>query len=165
MKKIILVFAFVLCSLIGSAQIQRTIMGQTLGVSTKKEVYNSLKDRGAFYVNIRGEEQLLVKDVRFGGFSWEIMSFSFYNNILYQVTVMDLDKDSSIISQEEKWNSISQKLESKYHNIISNKEENKISYSDGSTLVMMTKFFDTVSMLYGDMKIIDSKNNKEQNEF
>lgn len=165
MKKIILVFAFILCSLIGSAQIQRTILGQTIGVSTKKEVYNSLIDRGAFFVNIKGEEKLLVKDVRFGGFSWEIMSFNFYNNILYQVTVMDLDKDKGIISQEEKWNRISQKLESKYHNVISNKEENKISYSDGSTLVMMTKFMGTVSMLYGDTRIIEAKDIKEQNEF
>jgi len=48
MKKITLIILCLTCSMMLSAQIQRNILGQTLGVSTKDEVYSSLLSKGAF---------------------------------------------------------------------------------------------------------------------
>lgn len=160
MKKVLLVLFFAVCYLPAFSQIQRIFFGQTLGVSTKEEVYNALKSKGASCTTISGEEVVFLEDVRFGGFSWGGISFFFYNNIFSYVVFVE----SRDLRMNIEWQNITERLDSKYHNFLSSKNENKIVFSDEATMLTIGRRDDNIGMTYGDLKTIQEKKIKERDE-
>lgn len=166
MKKALLVLTFLMLFLMTmSAQIKRTIMGQTLGVSTKEEVYNSLKSKGAFLQTVGGEELVFLSDVRFGGVPWDNMSFAFYNNLLCSVSVVDLSSTGVSGMTREKWKAVSEKLESKYHDYPCVKKDEGVFYEDDATSVVMVFIKGSLMLMYSDVKLRKEKSAKEDEEF
>ena len=89
MKKIIAVFIFLFVCLFSSAQINRTILGCTIGESTLSQVKQTLKSQG---IKLKYEKNadayIYISDnkfVSFGGVNWNGVGFYFKNDRLYQV--------------------------------------------------------------------------------
>ncbi len=164
MKKIALIILCLTCSMMLSAQIQRNILGQTLGVSTKDEVYSSLLSKGAFFENMMGEEAIFVKDVRFGGYPWSVVMLFFYNNVLYKAILVD-SSDDITIDAKKKWTQITNLLDTKYSKYKHIEEELNKSYGDLHTFLVISIASGQVSMMYSDVELEFKKSNKEASEF
>lgn len=98
MKKTVLLFLLSFFYLNASAQLQRHILGQELGKTTKSEALSSLESKGAHLAVMGGDDVLVLKDISFGGFSWTYVFMTFYNDIL--LNVLFSDSPDSIYNEE-----------------------------------------------------------------
>ena len=151
-------------SLSMQAQIQRTFMGQTLGVSTKAEVIDALDDKGAFPSHLNGEDVICIKDIRLGGHSWGMITFVFYNDILLTVLLGETESYLDPDLCEQKWKNIVNKLDSKYSDFKIDDEDKLKSYRDNYTILIVSRKTGTVAMGYTDYQLGTKKKNEESDE-
>ncbi len=154
MKKTLLFILAGLMALSMQGQIQRTFMGQTLGVSTKSEVLKSLEYKGAFEQIISGEQTVCIKDIRFGGHLWGMITFNFYNGKLMNVSLIDFNENASMPNYMDKWDEIIRKLDSKYNLYKATDNEKLKSYKDNITTIMLSKELGTISLSYIDDELM-----------
>lgn len=137
MKKNVLLILFILFSICIDAQIQRNFWGLKLGVSTKKEVMNHFK---AKKIPVSFEDGVLVvKDVHFGGYTWEDCRIEFYKNKFVAIFLSSANALNSKEYLDSRWEYLVVRLDSKYGKFLESHEEdnNKHSkvYSDTITTV------------------------------
>ena len=166
MKRILFISVLTILSLSVAAQIQRKFMGQTLGESTKSSVYNELKDKKAYYDKIDGDEVICIKDVRFGGYSWDYAVFKFCDNKLMTVFFWvlgepDLDNENS----NPRWNDIRNRLSSKYDNYVIEDENDSKSYMDDKTYLNISKTDGRLLMGYSDLELAKNQKDADDNEY
>ncbi len=108
MKQSLIILVFIICAtLTSSAQIQRQILGYTLGVSTKAAVVNGLKNKG-FEVEIikdaanKGPIFYLVKGgVSFAGCIWDDVRVGFVNGKFASIMLTSYLKESQADKLED----------------------------------------------------------------
>lgn len=89
MMKRLLIFTFFIAFSLGiSAQLPRNFYGATLGVSTKSQAIKALL-ANKVSIAVNGEDNLNVRNVSFGGVSFDEVIMEFYDNILYKVVFGD----------------------------------------------------------------------------
>lgn len=114
MKKVLLITLMFVLSLNGFSQINRTIWGCTLGISTKQQVRTVLESRG-YNVLIEPDGSLAVKtnNFNFGGSFWTYVSFCFVNNLLSQVWFQN-NENQSIVKINDTYEKVKLSLDKKY---------------------------------------------------
>lgn len=89
-KVVFLIASFIIFSTTIEAQVQRSFWGLELGRSTKTEVKSFiLSNKLQHEDNFNGYDAIGITDLReltFGGYSWSV-TFIFYNNILYHISM------------------------------------------------------------------------------
>lgn len=159
MKKVILLFVMVCLSLNVSAQIQRSFFGHELGVATKAEIYESLKDKGAKIEILNGEETVCLNNARFGGYSWDMIAFFFYKNKFFQIVLFDFNS-----SNADKGKNIYNKLLSKYEKYVTSDKTGRCMFNDEKTIIFHM-YEDGVTLGYSDVKLRNELDNQELDEF
>lgn len=153
MKKVLLTLVFLtLSSLFCSAQIQREFFGLYLGEATQKKAEQTIKDLGYRIVN-SDNTGFSLKNLRFGGITWDFVSFHFQNNKFYLVSFMESNQTSS-----NEYVSLKEKLMGKYQEFIEkDKATNTLtSFKDDKTTLLF--FVNELGMVlsYGDNKLTNT---------
>lgn len=165
MKKTILLFLLSIFYLNVSAQLQRHILGQELGKTTKSEALSSLESKGAHLEVMGGDDVLVLKDISFGGFSWTYVFMTFYNDIL--LNVLFSDSPDSIYNEEareKKYQKLSTKITKKYSSYLVKDDLDGKDFSDNITIVSIFNKHSRICLGYLDLKLDSIKREKENNE-
>ena len=112
MKKVLAISLALIIGLSLSAQIQNNLLGFTLGVSTKYEVYNKYKDEVKFTVDEIGT--ISVGDIVFAGYKWDYTSFSFYDNKLESIHFFNTEPFTPEQIMQLMWERLRTSLLNKY---------------------------------------------------
>ena len=165
MKKTVLLFLLSFFYLNVSAQLQRHFFGQELGKTTKSEALKSLESKGAYLTNIGGNEVLYLSDVRFGGFSWDFVTMSFYNDVFSKI-LFSYGRESYANDEEreDKWLKLTMKFKEKYSIYLKRDEFEVKSFIDSMTFVAMHNVQNSISLGYADLKLENERFAKEEDE-
>lgn len=167
MKRTIFVGLLLLCVLAASAQIQRNLLGFTLGTTTKSVVYNKYKTYKSFSKDEYGN--YTVSDIVFAGEKWDYVSFEFTNNKLEAVQFVMAEPFSSkneINTAREKFNSMLWEKYSEYINVISD-SDSKVFCDNKTDLIFIYRIIDynaCISIRYSDRELFDQSSQKEMDE-
>ena len=113
MKKVLTIFLLLTICLSTSAQIQRKILGFTLGSSSKTAVYNYLKKNHIKFANTEDGEYCAY-NIKFAGQIWENVWFSFYNGMLYNIEFTISEFKTPIKTLDIIYSRLSLSLKNKY---------------------------------------------------
>lgn len=139
MKKIALFFALLWC-INTNAQIQRTLYGQTLGVSTLDDLRKVANERGLSIERL-SDVVFEIKSVTFGGYSWDRASFRYNKKKLVMVSFSKEVSNRNKIEKEilfDIYINLDRSLSNKYSNYLvkrSNDYINAVWFKDGTTSV------------------------------
>jgi hypothetical protein len=137
MKSINRIISLVLCLAIGigvNAQIRKTIMGVTIGVSTKSAVFNKLTNQG--YTFSEEPHALNIIDAEYAGYKWKKIKFCYLNNVLYKVEFNDPSVpgesywSGNVTPRATIFENLSYSINNKYKRYLTNG-----IYSDGKTQI------------------------------
>ena len=151
--KILLILFTLLTSFQTNAQIRKTLMGLTLGVSSEQAVFNKL---GSLGFSIGFEPQRHYSDnVEYAGYKWSKTTFYYHNKILYKI-----EFHCPRIPSEEGWSNkkftpASDILRTIYNNL-SNKYSNYNKggyFSDGKTRIRID--WEKCLMIYENISIAE----------
>lgn len=138
MSKIMLLTVFFTVGIYMNAQIRKTIMGVTIGASTKSAVFNKLTNQG--YTFSEEPQALNIHEAEYAGYEWQIIKFCYLNNILYKVefTNPKVPGESywmgNVTPQTTIFENIKIALSSKYSRYLKNG-----IFSDGTTQIKFSK--------------------------
>lgn len=142
-KNIFIAALMVLISLNISAQISRTILGMTLGVSTPEQCAQIMERKG---IKLRGGNTELVyggedQIVTFAGTEWHIFQLKFYRGKLCEMVFQLIDRWSNDDEMSVGNTLISTSLYRKYSKYKQNIDKGELNtldiYSDGRTQVSL----------------------------
>ena len=165
MKRIIIIFIVLFIPLASMAQIQRSLMGCTLGSSDKSSVLalyptcqigmTDVEDAFCpglpIHLNTAKGSPLIELNVAFAGIDWSYAYFGFYSNTLCEVFFGSGEYPSA-----GDWNSLKRSLISKYgkyqkdHSTYS-ADDYKIEYyifSDGKTRIVYNSWVEKTGRIY-----------------
>ena len=158
---------FLLCMITATAQIQRRILGFTLGVTTKAQVLNYLKNHHYKY-SLRKNGEQVASNITFAGYNWQDTYFSFYKGKLYCVDFRD---DGEYTPEElltEVWDRVKNSLNRKYSLYSISSKDDNIEFSDNKTYVgLKYKYIfgsKSLSIMYFDIYLFNQCSNSEYNE-
>lgn len=162
MKNIIAVFIFIICSLSCTAQIQRNILGYTLGVTNRTTMVKSLESKG-FDLEIindaanKGPVFYKVKGgVSFGGYIWDEVRIGFVNGKFASIMCNTyLTNEQSV----KLYNALNSKY-SKYSTDNTNPSSNVFDYNDKKTSAFLwIRPSGITTLSYGDEKLMNADTN------
>lgn len=128
MKKLGIIVVLVLCSLKMVAQLQNTVLGCTLGITSENGVINTLRQRGynpQYHLSV-----LFINNPSFGSIKWATACFYFKNDKLSEVRLIIDYKTASISTLQNTYDYISSLLTEKYGTYKNNEQNNVTSFSD-----------------------------------
>lgn len=171
MKKICSLLLLLQLCLSVQAQVQRNFWGLELGRSTKADVKAFLSYNGLEYTqNLGGFDVISVESeegVSFGGYSWT-PSFQFYNNILFRVTLLQINKGITSsgeyydIDTKFMFNNLKSKLSNRYGNLenpLNGQSQNQYVRRDLYTVVDMLFDDGNLVLSYYDRKLARASRN------
>lgn len=164
LRRAFALIAFCFTFTIATAQIQTQFFGSTLGQSTKATVIANLKARNILY-DSRPDGSVLLVDCKFGGYTWTMASFDFYEGTLSSVLfMMDGAVDIKL------YNSLVTTLDKKYLKYKYTSEPERSRYQDEKTHVttgynenlLNSKSF---ALIYADRHLEALQNGADEEEF
>ena len=136
MKKLLFTLFLSLLTLTMSAQIQRTFLGNTLGVSTYAQVTSNMTQKGYSLDKASDKDCAIYNYVKFAGYDCKSAYFYFHYN--YLNSVMFILEQSF---QKESFNSeieiLRNKLIDKYALYIEKNDDYEIKFIDENTLLVV----------------------------
>lgn len=109
MRNILIIFSL-LFVLSAQSQIQRSILGYTLGKTTKTELIKSLNSKGKQISKTKvDDDAIIVEHMKFGGIMWPNIFFMFYNNRLCAVNFIETGESLSQENIDLHWSIIKKK--------------------------------------------------------
>ncbi len=167
-KTSVLVLLGLVVNLSVYSQIQRNFLGFTLGVTTKNQVINYAKENKMVFV--AGNDEVCIKDIKFGGIYWPMVAFSFLSDKFYTVYFFNSDKYTPRNNLDVHWENLTSSLNAKYKNFLLEEKisETNSRYNDGITT--LDAFYDfnqgikTLSLLYYDNKLFMQNMQEDDNE-
>ena len=133
MKKVIILFLLLSC-ITTNAQLQRSILGNSLGVSKKSQVIQNMRNKGN-KVTIVDVNIIRVDDVNFGGNKWGCVFFRFYKGILYYARFQDSEYDTSRETLDITWKNLRSSLKKKYYLEIITDQDEELRFDDDRTII------------------------------
>lgn len=169
MRKTLILF-FLLFVLSAQSQIQRSILGYTLGKTTKTELIKSLKLKGKQISKTKADDDaIIVKHMKFGGIMWPDIFFVFYNNRLCAVNFIETGESLSQENIDLHWSNIKNNLRHKYSFYFINENKEELEYNDNKTKIWSSCLYrggyKCLSLLYCDNYLINLKRNKDIEDF
>jgi len=135
--KHILLTLFLFLSLCVNAQIQRTFFGQTFGEATKQDVKEMLVSKGVS-VEDYDSNNIVARDLTFGGKKWSHVVFKFYNGNFYSVVFGMQSLYENRSSVEESISEVISILKKKYPNYLLKEEEDNVMFIDLKTMASVS---------------------------
>ena len=137
MKRLVLLFIAFSLFLCANAQIRDSFFGSKLGVTTKKQLLDNLKQLGYKSLYDKENKCYYIKNVTFVGKQWDSCQFHFYKDTLSYVGFgLQSDKEDVI----DVYNRNIENVRTKYVNIegkmISDNQNNKLCYFDDGITIL-----------------------------
>ena len=171
-RRFLILLFFVINAICANAQIQRSFMDFTLGVSTKTQIENQLKARHKKY-RIVNDNCIAIENVNFGGLFWPTTYVRFYKNTFYYITFSVTAYDLGGLDVfDYYWGNLSSLLRRKYNNYIMKQNDTSYYYTDMKTDLMLYTDYERESvglvkymnLVYYDRKLDAKQSIKEMNE-
>ncbi len=171
-KRLLLVFMLVISMMTTNAQINRTIMGLTLGENTFTEVKSIMSKKGLTFDKKLQEGRYMAvanKAFDYAGQSWNIVTVDIFQGKLMSVYLSyGLHPDSDGI----KYKSIKGKLDEKYYPYIVPSGDmgthDAQTYCDGLTITRIYTLDSEaglhVYLMYSDFELAQKKRNSEKDD-
>ena len=134
MKKLLFTFIISVLALDMSAQIQRTFLGNVLAVSTYEEVRTNMRNKGYGISALINKDCAVYSDVKFAGYNCEEAYFNFIDNKFSMVTFIF---EETSIKDTDRFNSLKEKLISKYPDFKHEEKEDVVLFYDNSTFLSL----------------------------
>lgn len=169
-RQSVLVFLCFFVSIEMNAQIQRSFYDLSLGTSTQKEVKRYFKSNKKTIIK-RGNDEIYVKDLKFGGHIWPYTVFKFYKDKLKNVFFSDIKEGTDREALNLYWITLRIQIDDKYINYAAKEtsNDNLKYYDDGVTTLMIsynkTQVDNRISLLYSDKEMGDAEMKEDKNDF
>lgn len=164
MKRIISIVLLLVCVLAASAQIQRNILGFTLGETTKTQVYDYLKENQYNITDNPIKDGCMINTkVEFLGYTWAKVFISFFDDKFYSVSFYDDDEYALPAMLKERFTKLSRTLNLKYFYYFQDDQEDSKYYSDDKVYLVLHRDIDSLTgkryilLSFMDLKLMDKK--------
>lgn len=172
MKKIVFVILILLVSLSCSAQINRTFLGVTLGVSTKQQVKTIMTQKGyTVTTDPDGSYSIIADNISFGGGMWTYVSFKFVNGYLSEIWFQNNERQSAVnlkVFFDKLKMSLDKKYAAYYFDLPMDNVSKCAHYDDGKTAILLAvrnyHYLEYISIGYEDNALSKKKLQKEEDE-
>lgn len=172
MKKVyLLLLMFFFVNLNVSAQIQRKFFDFELGKTTKSEVKRYLRQKDK-YIEEKDDDTIYSSELRFGGFNWNFVAFSFCKGTLCMVYFSESDNHTARETLDALYKRLSTNLENKYQDYkrydMSNDEETVyVDLLNNTSLSLKYDYFrgyKGISLTYSDFVLRSDSYREERDE-
>lgn len=166
-RKAFLIFILSVLTLTVSAQIQRSFLGNVLGVSTYDQVRANMRDKGYHISSLFNKDCAVYRDVKFAGYNCEEVYFHFYDNKFYLVCFV---LEETNLEDKDTYDSLRLKLINKYPDYKQDENKDVIKFFDSKTLLALRYEFSRntakqdLSISYWDFNLANTKIIKDINE-
>ena len=160
MKRLLLLliaFSLFLCA---NAQIRDSFYGCKLGVTTKKQVLDNLKQLGHKIQYDKENNCYYIENVTFAGEQWDTCQFDFYKDTLYFVGFgLKSDKDKVINVYNRNIENVKTKYDKVEGKMIRDNQNSKLCYFDDGIVILSIGYNieedNYVSLIYQSKKLIN----------
>lgn len=160
MKRLVLfliAFSLFLCA---NAQIRDTFYGCKLGVTTKKQLLDNLKQLGHECLYDKENKCYYIEDVTFAGEQWNTCQFDFYKDTLYLVGFGLISDNDEVINV---YNRNIENVKTKYDKVegkmIRDNQNSKLCYFDDGIVILSIDYKiekkNIASLIYQSKKLIN----------
>ena len=168
MKKIVTVLILCFSFIFANAQIQRTFLGNTLGVTTWNNAKSILSQKGIEIIDCNQQAgTILVGNVTLSCYPCEFATLYFHNGLFYKIFffIKCAELESDILPV---YNNFKKKLKNKYSSYITSDDDESIMFDDKLSFIYLghsysNKLYDT-GLIYADKKIDDQRKQADNNE-
>lgn len=137
MKRLVLLFIAFSLFLCANAQIRESFYGCKLGVTTKKQVLDNLKQLGHKYQYDKEYNCYYIENVTFAGEQWNSCQFEFYKDTLSLVSFGLLsDKEDVIDLYDRNLENVKTKYSKIEGKMTSDNQNHKLCYFDDGIVVL-----------------------------
>lgn len=167
MKRLVLfliAFSLFLCA---NAQIRDTFYGCKLGVITKKQLLDNLKQLGHECLYDKENKCYYIENVTFVGKQWDSCQFEFYKDTLSSVGFgLQSDKEDVIDVYNQNIENVKTKYDKIEGKMISDNQNNKLCYFDDGIVVLGIGYNmdNYASLVYQSKKLINQMDEDAYND-
>lgn len=169
MKRLLLLFITFSLFLCANAQIRDSFFGCKLGVTTKKQLLDNLKQLGHKCLYDKENKCYYIENVTFVGKQWDSCQFEFYKDTLSFVGFGFHSNKEDVI---DVYNRNIENVKTKYDKIegkmISDNQNNKLCYFDDGIIVLSISYDikedNYASLIYQSKKLINQMNEDAYND-
>ena len=137
MKRLVLLFIVFSLFLCANAQIRDSFFGCKLGVTTKTQLLDNLKQLGHECLYNKENKCFYIENVTFAGEQWNICQFDFYKDTLYCVGFgLKSDKDEIINVYNRNIENVITKYDKVEGKMIRDNQNSKLCYFDDGIVVL-----------------------------
>ena len=160
MKRLVLLFIAFSLFLCANAQIRDSFFGCKLGVTTKKQLLDNLKQLGHECLYDNENKCYYIENVTFAGEQWESCQFKFYKDIFYFVGFgLQSDKEDVIDVYNRNIENVRTKYDKVEGKMIRDNQNNKLCYFDDGIVILSIDYKiekkNTASLIYQSKKFIN----------
>ncbi len=168
MKNIVTVLILCFSFIFANAQIQRTFLGNTLGVTTWNNAKSTLSQKGLEIIDCNQQAgTILVGNVTFSSYPCEFATLYFHNGLFYKIFffIKCAELESDILPV---YNNFKKKLKNKYSSYITSDDDGSIMFEDKVSFIYLghsysNNLYDT-GLIYADKKIDNQRKQADNNE-
>lgn len=169
MKRLLLLliaFSLFLCA---NAQIRDSFYGCKLGVTTKKQLLDNLKQLGHKCLYDKENKCYYIENVTFVGKQWESCQFKFYKETLYCVGFdLQSDKEEVIYVYNQNIENVKTKYDKIEGKMIRDNQNSKLCYFDDGIVILSIGYNieedNYVSLIYQSKKLINQMDKDVYND-
>lgn len=169
MKRLVLfliAFSLFLCV---NAQIRDTFYGCKLGVTTKKQLLNNLKQLGHKCLYDKENKCYYIENVTFAGEQWGSCQFKFYKDIFYFVGFgLQSDKEDVIDVYNRNIENVRTKYDKIEGKMIHDNQNNKLCYFDDGITILSIDYKiegrNFATLIYQSKKLIKQMDEDAYND-
>lgn len=169
MKRLVLLFIAFSLFLCANAQIRYSFFGSKLGVTTKKQLLDNLKQLGYKSLYDKENKCYYIKNVTFVGKQWDSCQFHFYKDTLSYVGFgLQSDKEDVIYVYNQNIENVKTKYGKIEGKMISDNQDSKLCYFDDGIVVLSIGYNieedNYASLIYQSKKLINQMDEDAYND-
>ena len=169
MKRLVLLFIAFSLFLCANAQIRSSFYGCKLGVTTKGQLLDNLKQLGHKCLYDKENKCYYIENVIFVGKQWGTCQFKFYKDTLYSIGFgLQSDKDEVIDIYNRNIENIKTKYDKIEGKMICDEPNNKLCYfDDGITLLGVDYYIaeeNGATLIYISKKLVNQMDEDAYND-
>lgn len=169
MKRLVLLFIAFSLFLCANAQIRDSFFGCKLGVTTKKQLLDNLKQLGHKCLFDNENKCYYIENVTFAGEQWGSCQFKFYKDIFYFVGFcLQSDKEDVIDVYNRNIENVRTKYDKIEGKMIHDNQNNKLCYFDDGIVILSIDYKiedgNFATLIYQNKKLIKQMDEDAYND-
>ena len=169
MKRLVLLFIAFSLFLCANAQIRDSFFGCKLGVTTKKQLLDNLKQLGHKCLFDNENKCYYIENVTFAGEQWGSCQFKFYTDIFYFVGFgLQSDKEDVIDVYNRNIENVRTKYDKIEGKMIHDNQNNKLCYFDDGIVILSIDYKiedgNFATLIYQNKKLIKQMDEDAYND-